>query len=31
MGAVANKKSAELSTDVMDDIFDTAGEGQDVR
>jgi len=25
--AVANKKSAELSTDVMDDIFDTAGEG----
>jgi len=25
--AVANKKSAELSTDVMDDIFATAGEG----
>ena len=25
--AVANKKSAELSTDVMDDIFETAGEG----
>jgi|TARA_R110000824_G_scaffold57261_5_gene155970 hypothetical protein len=25
--AVANKKSAELSTDVLDDIFETAGEG----
>ena len=25
--AVANKKNAELSTDVLDDIFDTAGEG----
>ena len=24
---VATKKSAELSTDVLDDIFDTAGEG----
>ena len=25
--AVATKKNAELSTDIMDDIFDTAGEG----
>ena len=25
--AVANKKNAELSTDVLDDIFETAGEG----
>ena len=25
--AVANKKSAELSTDILDDIFETAGEG----
>jgi len=25
--AVAKKKSAELSTDVLDDIFDTAGDG----
>jgi|TARA_A100000172_G_scaffold46303_1_gene28696 hypothetical protein len=27
MGAVAKKKSAELSTDVMDDILEFAGEG----
>lgn len=27
MGAVAKKKSAELSTDVLDDIFEYAGEG----
>ena len=25
--AVATAKSAELSTDVLDDIFDTAGDG----
>jgi hypothetical protein len=25
--AVANKKNAELSTDILDDIFETAGEG----
>jgi len=27
MGAVAKKKNAELSTDVMDDILEFAGEG----